>query len=247
MREDTKRFQEKLQHVFDEMSIPVIITEVQAELFHTFYLDLVEMNQNVNLTAITEEDEVLIKHFGDSASLVLAVKDLGEKDYKVLDLGTGGGFPGIPLAILFPNLKLTLADSLNKRILFIQKEAEKLGLNNITAIHGRAEDLAKNTVYREKFDLCVSRAVANLSTLSEYCIPFIHNDGFFIPYKSGNIEEEMRSAQNALKILGARFENVCNYSLPSGSGDRSLIMIRKIRSTGTKYPRKAGTPSRSPL
>ena len=247
MMEETRRFQEKMQQVFDEMSVPVSISEVQAGLFYQFYIDLVETNKNVNLTAITEENEVIIKHFADSAALLLAVKDLGVKEYSLLDLGTGGGFPGIPLAILFPNLKLTLADSLNKRILFIQREAEKLGLRNINAVHGRAEDLARNAAYREKFDICVSRAVANLSTLSEYCIPFIHNEGLFIPYKSGNIEEELKTAGNAMKILGAKCQSICSYSLPEGSGERSLVIIKKVRTTGMKYPRKAGTPSKSPL
>lgn len=247
MMEETRRFQEIMQQVFDEMSVPVSISEVQAGLFYQFYIDLVETNKNVNLTAITEENEVIIKHFADSAALLLAVKDLGVKEYSLLDLGTGGGFPGIPLAILFPNLQLTLADSLNKRILFIQREAEKLGLKNINAVHGRAEDLARNAAYREKFDICVSRAVANLSTLSEYCIPFIHNEGLFIPYKSGNIEEELKSAGNAMKILGAKCQGICNYSLPEGSGERSLVIIKKVRTTGMKYPRKAGTPSKSPL
>ena len=247
MMEETRRFQEKMQQVFDEMSVPVSISEVQAGLFYQFYIDLVETNKNVNLTAITEENEVIIKHFADSAALLLAVKDLGMKEYSLLDLGTGGGFPGIPLAILFPNLKLTLADSLNKRILFIQREAEKLGLRNINAVHGRAEDLARNAAYRERFDICVSRAVANLSTLSEYCIPFIHNEGLFIPYKSGNIEEELKTAGNAMKILGAKCQTICSYSLPEGSGERSLVIIKKVRTTGMKYPRKAGTPSKSPL
>ena len=247
MMEETRRFQEIMQQVFDEMSVPVSISEVQAGLFYQFYIDLVETNKNVNLTAITEENEVIIKHFADSAALLLAVKDLGVKEYSLLDLGTGGGFPGIPLAILFPNLKLTLADSLNKRILFIQREAEKLGLRNINAVHGRAEDLARNAAYREKFDICVSRAVANLSTLSEYCIPFIHNEGLFIPYKSGNIEEELKTAGNAMKILGAKCQSICSYSLPEGSGERSLVIIKKVRTTGMKYPRKAGTPSKSPL
>ena len=247
MMEETRRFQEKMHQVFDEMSVPVRISEVQAGLFYQFYTDLVETNKHVNLTAITEENEVIIKHFADSAALLLAVKDLGVKEYSLLDLGTGGGFPGIPLAILFPNLKLTLADSLNKRILFIQREAEKLGLKNINAVHGRAEDLARNAAYRETFDICVSRAVANLSTLSEYCIPFIHNEGLFIPYKSGNIEEELKSAGNAMKILGAKCQSICSYSLPEGSGERSLVIIKKVRTTGMKYPRKAGTPSKSPL
>lgn len=247
MMEETKRFQEKMQQVFDTMSVPLRISEDQADLFFQFYIDLVETNKNVNLTAITEENAVIIKHFADSAALILAVKDLGQKEYSLLDLGTGGGFPGVPLAILFPKLRLTLADSLNKRILFIQREAEKLGLKNISAVHGRAEELARNDAYREKFDICVSRAVANLSTLSEYCIPFIHNEGLFIPYKSGNIEEELSTAGNALKILGAKFQNICSYSLPEGSGERSLVIIKKVRPTGLKYPRKAGTPSKNPL
>ena len=172
---------------------------------------------------------------------------LKEKKYKTLDLGTGAGFPGIPLAIAYPEMELTLADSLNKRILFIKEETEKLGLKNVNAVHSRAEDLAKDQSYREGFDLCVSRAVANLSTLSEYCIPFIHINGFFIPYKSGNVEDEILQSSRALKILKGNMEKTIHYSLPEGAGERTLLLIKKEDTTPKKYPRKAGLPSKEPI
>ena len=240
-------FGEKLQNAIDEMKIPLSLTDEQKNSFFIFYTDLIEKNKVMNLTSITEENDVILKHFADSVALGLAIKDLREKKLKTLDLGTGAGFPGIPLAIAYPEMELTLADSLNKRLLFIKEETEKLGLRNIYAVHGRAEDLARNPEFREKFDLCVSRAVANLSTLAEYCIPFIHNNGFFIPYKSGNVEEEIRQSKKALKVLKGKLEEIYRYTLPEDAGERTLVLIRKDGETPKKYPRKAGLPSKEPI
>ena len=240
-------FGEKLQNAIDEMKIPLSLTDEQKNSFFIFYKDLLEKNKVMNLTSITEENDVILKHFADSVALGLAIKDLREKKLKTLDLGTGAGFPGIPLAIAYPEMELTLADSLNKRLLFIKEETEKLGLRNIYAVHGRAEDLARNPEFREKFDLCVSRAVANLSTLAEYCIPFIHNNGFFIPYKSGNVEEEIRQSKKALKVLKGKLEEIYRYTLPEDAGERTLVLIRKDGETPKKYPRKAGLPSKEPI
>ena len=238
-------FSEKLKNALEPLKIR--LTEEQIEAFFRFYEDLVEKNKVMNLTAITEMQEVITKHFVDSLSLVRAVPDLGNKKRKVMDLGTGAGFPGIPLAIAFPNLELILADSLNKRILFIEEECGKLGVRNVNAIHGRAEDLARMQEYREQFDLCVSRAVANLSTLSEYCIPFVKEGGYFIPYKSGEIRQETENAETALKLLGGTIEEEIRFSLPEEEGDRTLLKIRKTGPSPKKFPRKAGLPSKEPL
>ena len=240
-------FGEKLQSAINDMKIPLALSDEQKNSFYIFYKDLVEKNKVMNLTSITEEKDVILKHFADSVALALAVPNLSGQKLKVLDLGTGAGFPGIPLAIAYQEMELTLADSLNKRILFIKEETEKLGLKNINAVHGRAEDLARNPEFREKYDLCISRAVANLSTLAEYCIPFVHIGGLFIPYKSGNVDEEIKQSEKALHVLGGKTESICHYSLPEDAGERTLIIIRKEKQTQKKYPRKAGLPSKEPI
>ena len=211
-----------------------------------FYELLTEKNKVMNLTAITEWDEVLTRHFLDSIS-ILEIKDLGDFHGKILDLGTGGGFPGIPLKIIFPELTMTLADSLNKRILFLQEVIEALGLKNIEAIHGRAEDLAKDAAHREKYDLVVSRAVANLSVLSEYCLPFTRMGGSFISYKTEGVEEELFSAENGIMLLGGSVKETAHFVLPHSDIKRSLVEIEKTKLTPKKYPRKAGTPTKEPL
>lgn len=237
-----------MEYVFDKFieelnKISVVLSERQLEQFRKYYEMLVEKNQVMNLTAITEWNEVLEKHFLDSISLIRAV-NLNQK-LSVMDMGTGAGFPGIPLKIAFPDLKVTLADSLNKRVLFLQEVIDALELENIEAIHGRAEDLARDKMYRGQYDLCVSRAVANLSTLSEYCLPFVKLGGQFISYKSGGCEEEVAASKNAVVLLGGKIKNVVKFEL--GQMGRSFIIIDKVKGTPKAYPRKAGTPSKKPL
>ena len=162
-------------------------------------------------------------------------------------MGTGAGFPGIPLKIAFPHLKITLLDSLNKRINFLNEVVETLGLENVETCHGRAEDFGHRKEYREQYDLCTSRAVANLSTLSEYCVPFVKIGGQFVSYKSGNVDNELGESEKAIRILGGEIGKVCSFVLPETDFARTLVPIKKIKSTGKKYPRKAGTPSKEPL
>lgn len=223
--------------------INIVFTNNQLEQFSFYYEMLVEKNKVMNLTGITEWDEVLEKHFLDSISLIRAI-DLNQ-ELTVMDMGTGAGFPGIPLKIAFPNLKVTLADSLNKRVLFLQEVIDALKLEDIEAIHGRAEDLARDKKYREQYDLSVSRAVANLSTLSEYCLPFVKIGGQFISYKSGEIEEEVVSSKSAVFLLGGKIKDTVKFEL--GKSGRSFIVIDKVKGTPKTYPRKAGTPSKKPL
>ena len=227
----------------DLKAIGIELSDEQIEQFLTYYEMLIEKNKVMNLTAITDFDEVLEKHFEDSLSLIQAV-DL-EKSQAVIDLGTGAGFPGIPLKIAFPNLQITLADSLNKRILFLDDVIRELGLTGIDTVHGRAEDLAKNSNYREKFDLCVSRAVANLSTLSEYCLPFVKIGGKFISYKAGECDEEVAASKSSVFLLGGKISDIKKFEL--GESGRAFVIIDKVSGTPKKYPRKAGTPSKDPL
>lgn len=232
---------DRLKKGMEEFS--VTLTEEQCRQFIQYYEMLVEKNKVMNLTAITEFDEVIEKHFIDSVSLAREY-DLTKK-CKILDMGTGAGFPGIPLKIVFPELDITLADSLNKRILFLQEVIDALQLKNIRAIHSRAEELAADKNHRESYDLCVSRAVANLSTLSEYCIPFVKVGGKFVSYKSGECDEEVSAAKRAIAVLGGKLSSVKKFSI--GESGRAFVMIDKIKPTPKQYPRKAGTPSKKPL
>ena len=210
-----------------------------------YYEMLVEKNKVMNLTAITEFREVMIKHFADSLS-VLRYITFDDKS-RVLDLGTGAGFPGIPLKIFLPETEFILVDSVNKKLNFIKEVIEELELKKITVLHARAEELGHNNDYREKFDFVLSRAVANLSTLSEYTLPFIKKDGIFISYKAAIVNDEIKDAEKAIKILGAKIESQEKFYLPIINDERDFVFIRKINKTPGKYPRKIGVPSKEPL
>lgn len=236
---DTSQFEKDL------LELNITLTERQLCQFLEYYELLLEWNSIMNLTAITEFDEVITKHFIDSLSLVKAC-DL-TKDLKVIDIGTGAGFPGIPLKIAFPNLRITLLDSVNKKVKFLNAVIEKLELTNIETLHGRAEDFASPDKLREKFDLSISRAVAKLTTLAEYCLPYVKIDGKFISYKSEKISEEHLEAKAAIFLLGGKIEEQIEFTLPSSDIYRNLFVIKKVSSTQKKYPRKAGLPGKEPL
>ena len=240
---NTSKFESKL------FQLGIKLSGAQIQQFIRYYEILTEKNKVMNLTAITEFDEVIDKHFVDSLSLVKAV-DLNQdmnKELTVIDVGTGAGFPGIPLKIAFPRLEIVLLDSLNKRISFLNDVIQDLHLEGINAYHGRAEDYGRNVSFREQFDLCVSRAVANMSTLSEYCMPFVKVGGQFIPYKSGSISEELKQAQKAVKLLGGCLDHTETYILPDTDIERTLVVINKKEKTKKTYPRKAGKPAKEPL
>lgn len=223
----------------------IALTEKQREQFSAYYELLLTWNSFMNLTAITEYDEVMSKHFADSLALVKAVPDLGEKPRRVIDVGTGAGFPGIPLKIVFPNLEVVLLDSLNKRVKFLNEVIEKLGFSGITAVHARAEDGARMAQYRESFDLAVSRAVANLASLSEYCLPYVDKGGQFISYKSGSVDKEAAEAEKAIHLCGGETREIVRFSLDAM--DRSFVVIQKVKQTPKRFPRKAGLPGKDPL
>lgn len=239
MAYDTTKFRRDLEE------LNISLTEEQINQFIRYYELLVEWNEFMNLTAITDYDEVMQKHFVDSLSLI-KVFDVSKK-VSVIDVGTGAGFPGLALKIAYPNLQITLLDSLNKRIQFLNEVICELGLEGIEAVHGRAEDFAKPGKFRESFDLAVSRAVANLTTLSEYCLPFVKIGGSFISYKSEKVNEEMEDAKKAIAILGGKVERSDEFKLPESDIYRNLVTIKKTKETPKKYPRKAGLPSKEPL
>ena len=242
----TSQFEQDLEE------LNVHLTEKQIGQFLTYYEMLVDWNQKMNLTSITKYDEVMKKHFIDSLSLVKAV-DLSQISeahsmekpvYRLIDVGTGAGFPGLALKIAYPFLNVTLLDSLNKRIIFLNEVIRTLGLQDVEAVHGRAEE---QKGLREQFDLCVSRAVANLSTLSEYCLPFVKVGGKFISYKSEKITEEAEAAKKAIQCLGGRVEKQAEFYLPGSDIYRNLFVVEKVQETPKKYPRKAGLPGKQPI
>lgn len=233
----------EIKEVFDKMHIELL--DGALELLNRYYEMLVDTNKVMNLTTITEYSEVVIKHFADSAAIGCITDMNGNID--VIDVGTGAGFPGIVLKIVYPQLSVVLLDSLNKRVNFLKNVITELGLTDISAIHGRAEDIARNKDYREKFDLCVSRAVANMSSLSEYCLPFVKVGGRFIPYKADGCDEEVKTASKAVNILGGKIRKIESYVIPDTDICRKFVVIDKLRNTSAKYPRKAGLPTKEPL
>lgn len=210
------------------------------------YRDLLkEWNQKINITSIEDDEEIYIKHFIDS--VLLLNEDNIDESKKIIDVGTGGGFPGLPLKIINGNYKLTLLDSLRKRIDFLSEAAKALNLQDVKLIHGRAEDFGQNKEHRENYDICVSRAVAPLNVLSEYCIPFVKVGGYFAAYKSDNISREIADSDNAIKKLGGKIKEVKEINLPGTDIIRKIVIIEKTEPTCGKYPRKAGKPSKEPL
>ncbi|MDD7403080.1 MAG: 16S rRNA (guanine(527)-N(7))-methyltransferase RsmG [Butyribacter sp.] len=224
--------------------LSISLTEEMLAQFEIFYDLLLETNKSMNLTAITEMHEVVLKHFIDSISVS---KFIDLSHCKVVDVGTGAGFPGIPLAILYPETEFVLMDSLNKRLNFINMVTEKCRLNNVTTVHGRAEDLGQNQEYREKFDICVSRAVASLPVLLELCTPFVKVNGKFVSYKSESLQLELEKSKNALSVLHCNLEKEYSYSIPDSDFFRVLAVFQKSKKLEKRYPRQAGKPKRNPL
>lgn len=238
-------FVDKMMAGCDDLGIS--LSEEQLDQFYQYYEFLIERNRVMNLTAITELEDVIDKHFIDSLSLVKAIEGWKDSEINLIDVGTGAGFPGIPLKIAFPLVSVTLLDSLNKRISFLQEVIEKLHLSGIKALHSRSEDFGRDKIYREKFDICVSRAVANIATLSEYCIPLVRVGGVFVAYKSGKIEEELEKGKRAIHVLGGEIEGTEDFILSGTDAKRSLIIIKKKKNTEKRYPRKAGLPAKEPI
>lgn len=223
--------------------INIQITDLQIKKFFEYMNLLIEWNEKINLTAIIEPTDIIIKHFVDCGTILSYLKE----NESVIDIGTGAGFPGIPIKILNDTLNLTLVDSLNKRVKFLNEVCNKLKLTNVEVVHARAEDLARNEKYREKFDKSVSRAVANLSTLSEYDLPFVKQNGIMIAMKGFDIDEEVRNAQKAIRILGGKLKEVNKFTLIDSDNKRSIVLIDKLKPTPKQYPRKAGKPSKEPI
>lgn len=221
------------------------LTEDQISAFNKYYELLYEWNKKINLTAITEPKDVAIKHMVDSLSCFKA--DLFKENTSLIDVGTGAGFPGLPLKIFCPSLKLTLLDSLNKRVKFLQLVVDELELKDVEVIHARSEEAARNKKYREKFDLATARAVARLPIICEYCLPFVKEGGTFIALKGRQYEEEATQAQKAIKVLGGEISDIMPVKLPEIDDKRAVIYIKKVKSTPKTYPRKAGTPERNPI
>lgn len=223
----------------------IIVNDIQIEQFNTYYQLLVEWNQKVNLTAITNKDAVFEKHFYDSISPSFFFPFTSETH--VCDVGAGAGFPSIPLRITYPEIHVTIVDSLKKRIHFLEELVYTLQLENVTLIHGRVEDIGSNTKYREKFSVVTARAVANLAVLAEYCLPLCEIDGAFIALKGMNAQDELDQAEKSIRVLGGKTAKTHSFQLPSEQSERSLIYIQKEKKTPKKYPRKAGTPAKKPI
>lgn len=236
---DTSGFRKDLQE------IQVQMTDLQMNQFIRYYEMLVEWNGFMNLTGITEYEEVMKKHFIDSLSLTRIFDT--SRECRVIDVGTGAGFPGLALKIAFPWMEITLLDSLNKRLQFLDAVIAELGLDGVHTLHGRAEDYARPGQIREQFDLCVSRAVAHLASLSEYCLPFVKLGGCFVSYKSEKVSEELEISKNAIFLLGGKIINTEEFTLPDSDIFRSLICVKKVQPTSKKYPRKAGMPTKQPI
>ena len=234
---------DELKKIFDKFGMD--FDDDKKDKYISYMEKILEKNQSVNLTAITERDEFIGKHYIDSLLCAGSKEFAGSK--RIVDVGTGGGFPGIPLAIAFPERDFVLLDSLNKRIKIVKEAARDSGIENISAFHGRAEDFARNKDMREKFDLCVSRAVAHMSTLCEYCLPFVKVGGCFIAYKGPECEEEIEEAKKAISLMGGRIDRTEVPEIQSGGAKHTLIFISKIKNTMSKYPRKAGIPSKEPV
>jgi len=222
--------------------IDIDLTENEIKKFFEYKKLLKEWNEKINLTAITEDRDIIIKHFIDS----LTINKYISLKSKVIDVGTGAGFPGIPIKIVNENVDMTLLDSLNKRLFFLQTLSESLGLNNIEFIHGRAEEIGNDSKYREKYDIATARAVANLSVLVEYCLPFVKVGGAFVCMKGSNVDE-IEEAKKAINLLGGKIEKIEKLFLPDIREERNIIIIRKIKATPKEFPRKAGTPSKKPI
>ncbi|MEG6522719.1 16S rRNA (guanine(527)-N(7))-methyltransferase RsmG [Desulfotomaculum sp. 1211_IL3151] len=221
------------------------LTEEQITSFKNFYLLLIEWNEKINLTAITEPTEVAVKHFIDSLTCLKTVEI--PPGAKIVDIGTGAGFPGIPLKIFRSDLNITLMDSLNKRVTFLNEVIARLGLTDVRAVHDRAEDFGQKKEHREKYDYVISRAVARLAVLSEYCLPCTRVNGYFISQKGPDIDEELKEASKAIEVLGGAPADIHKLQLPLIEDGRSLVIIKKIKPTPTHYPRKAGTPAKKPV
>ena len=234
-------FNEELLEKSDTLGVRFSVE--QTEQFYKYMNLLIEWNEKINLTAITDPNEIILKHFIDSITILKYIKD----GSTVVDVGTGAGFPGIPLSIMNPTLKITLVDSLNKRLIFLQEVINELNLKNVELVHARAEEFGQNKKYREKFDIATSRAVANLSTLSEYLLPLVKVDGIVISMKAGNASQEIEDAKKAIRTLGGKINNINEFNLPQSDIGRTIITIDKIKETPSKYPRRAGTPAKDPI
>jgi 16S rRNA (guanine527-N7)-methyltransferase len=223
----------------------ILLSDKQMEQFDTYYKVLVEWNEKMNLTAITDEEEVYLKHFYDSITAAFYFDFT--KPIRLCDVGAGAGFPSIPLKIVFPELDVTIVDSLNKRINFLNHLSNVLGLSNVHFIHDRAETFGVRSEYRESFDLVTARAVARLSVLSELCLPLVRKEGYFLALKAASAQDEITSGQKALSILGGKLENIFTFTLPVEESERNILIISKEKATPKKYPRKPGTPNKMPI